>query len=257
MGTKWTDEELVAAVADSTSLLQVTEKLKLAKSGNTHQLVRQHIRRLDLDTSHWVCSAWRARQGFRKIDLSLDEVLVDPCPCKSAYVRRRVKREQVFPYRCAKCGLTGWQGEPITLQLDHINGVHSDCRRENLRWLCPNCHSQTSTWGAKQRGRRCQDCGRRVTSKSAHCRRCAGIRNKQTVQTKADWPALADLCAMLITQSYVAVAAHLGVSDAAVRKRLRKNGIDPKTLGARARKNTSIPDAGVTDVRNDTSLTTE
>lgn len=256
---KWTDEELAQAVATSTSLLQVTEKLKLARSGNTHQLVRQHIRRLGLDTSHWVCVAWRARHGFQKIILSPDEVLVDPCPCGSAYVRRLVKRERIFPYCCAKCGLTEWQGEPITLQLDHINGVHSDCRRENLRWLCPNCHSQTSTWGAKQRRRRCQDCGRQVTRKSTYCLRCANARKKHDSQTRIQWPSLDELCVLLASQSYVAVAKQLGVTDSAIRKRLRKRGIDPKTLGFRAKK-TPMPLASAPSNAHstvDVSLTTE
>lgn len=50
------------------------------------------------------------------------------------------------------CGIGNeWNGKPLTLQLDHINGDHSDNRLENLRILCPNCHSQTSTWGMKSR----------------------------------------------------------------------------------------------------------
>ena len=51
-------------------------------------------------------------------------------------------------YECVKCGNTGeWMGQPISLQLDHINGNNKDNRLENYQWLCPNCHSQTKTWG--------------------------------------------------------------------------------------------------------------
>lgn len=46
---------------------------------------------------------------------------------------------------------SSWLGKPITLQLDHINGIGTDCRLENLRILCPNCHTQTPTWGRKPR----------------------------------------------------------------------------------------------------------
>jgi len=52
-------------------------------------------------------------------------------------------------YKCVHCNIKEYNGKPITLQLDHINGVNTDHRKENLRWLCPNCHSQTDTWGYK------------------------------------------------------------------------------------------------------------
>jgi 5-methylcytosine-specific restriction endonuclease McrA len=53
-------------------------------------------------------------------------------------------------YSCAECNISEWQGNPITLELDHINGNNKDNRIENLRLLCPNCHSQTATY--KNRG---------------------------------------------------------------------------------------------------------
>ncbi|MGB1107008.1 MAG: HNH endonuclease signature motif containing protein [Candidatus Puniceispirillaceae bacterium] len=52
-------------------------------------------------------------------------------------------------YECSGCGIKDWNGQPISLQLDHINGDNKDNRLENVRWLCPNCHSQTSTWGTR------------------------------------------------------------------------------------------------------------
>lgn len=56
-------------------------------------------------------------------------------------------------YKCACCGNTGeWNGRPLVLQLDHINGDNCDNRLENLRFLCPNCHSQTDTFA----GRNCK-----------------------------------------------------------------------------------------------------
>jgi len=57
--------------------------------------------------------------------------------------------------RCALCGNSGeWQGKPLTLQLDHANGRYDDNRLENLRWLCPNCHSQTETFAGRGSVRR-------------------------------------------------------------------------------------------------------
>ena len=59
---------------------------------------------------------------------------------------------------CACCGNAGrWQGQPLTLQLDHVNGRYNDNRLENLRWLCPNCHSQTETFAGRGKVRRVRE----------------------------------------------------------------------------------------------------
>jgi len=53
-------------------------------------------------------------------------------------------------YECVMCGNKGeWCGKPLSLQLDHIDGNTDNNNLDNLRWLCPNCHSQTHNWGVK------------------------------------------------------------------------------------------------------------
>lgn len=65
---------------------------------------------------------------------------------KNRSVRHYVLKFEVFPFQCVKCGNIGeWLGEKLNLQLDHINGDPSDNRLDNLRWMCPNCHTQTPT----------------------------------------------------------------------------------------------------------------
>lgn len=65
-------------------------------------------------------------------------------------VKRRILNGNFLPYKCQICGNEGfYNGKPLILQLDHINGINSDNRLSNLRWLCPNCHSQTETYANK------------------------------------------------------------------------------------------------------------
>lgn len=65
-------------------------------------------------------------------------------------LKKRILKNKLIEYKCFECGNTGeWNGKPITLQLEHKNGISNDNRLENLCFLCPNCHSQTETYAGK------------------------------------------------------------------------------------------------------------
>lgn len=69
-------------------------------------------------------------------------------------VKRRLLEAGILENRCSECGLSEWRGRYLSVQLDHINGIKADNRLENLRMLCPNCHSQTETFGSRNRSNR-------------------------------------------------------------------------------------------------------
>lgn len=81
------------------------------------------------------------------------------------HLLRRALIESGVPHRCAECGLAAtWRGRPLTLHVGHIDGRADDCRAHNLRFLCPNCHSQTATWaGANRFGTRTPSGAARTT----------------------------------------------------------------------------------------------
>lgn len=66
-------------------------------------------------------------------------------------LKKRLINEGVFENVCLQCGISVWNGQELILHLDHINGMPNDHRLENLRLLCPNCHSQTHTWCGKNK----------------------------------------------------------------------------------------------------------
>lgn len=67
-----------------------------------------------------------------------------------SYKKRKILEEQNG--KCLICGLYSWRGKPLVLHLDHIDGNKKNYSRENLRYICPNCHSQTDTYcGNKQK----------------------------------------------------------------------------------------------------------
>lgn len=89
----------------------------------------------------------------RTLGMPLERLLV-PNGGSRRNVKIRLLRSGVIQNRCVECGLSEWRGKPLSIHIDHINGVKDDHRLENLRMLCPNCHSQTDTYGARNRKRR-------------------------------------------------------------------------------------------------------
>jgi hypothetical protein len=85
--------------------------------------------------------------------LPLERVLEAGRPTNRSRLKTRLVAAGVKENRCEECGLDSWQGRPLSLQLHHVNGVADDNRAENLRLLCPNCHSQTESHSRKRRKR--------------------------------------------------------------------------------------------------------
>ena len=153
---KYTREMLSEAVAASISMAGVLRHLGLSLNGGAHAHLRRRIDKLGLDTSHFLGQG-HGRGVASPRRLGHDEILVlRPADAKREKPTRlkRALEETGRSYRCAECGIgDSWQSRTLTLHVDHIDGRFWDCRPENLRFLCPNCHSQTATYAGRNRQR--------------------------------------------------------------------------------------------------------
>lgn len=151
--SKYTKETLQPIVADSFSVREVLRKLGVQYAGGSFTHMTKVIDRLGIDRSHFYGQGWaRGRKSHNR--LSMDDVLVlgeplDPAP--KTYLLKRSLLEAGVEYKCQSCNNLGfWNDKDLTLQIDHVNGKKYDNRVENLRFLCPNCHSQTPTFNKRK-----------------------------------------------------------------------------------------------------------
>lgn len=186
------------------------------RSAQNHSRIRGHVERMGISTAHF-----EIVRGTRT-PRSLDEVLVEGRATDSGSLRKRLIRAGYKKAECEGCGLSEWQGEPITLELDHINGVHDDNRLVNLRVLCPNCHALTPTWRGRNTKRAALDtraicaCGKRKVRRASVCADC----HSTTPRTKIAWPSRDVVLALVDAQGFSGAGRMLGVSDNAIRKHL-------------------------------------
>ena len=178
---------------------------------------------------------------------------------KSETIKTRMVEDLNVKYECNICQISHWNGTKLSLQLDHINGDHTDNRLSNLRLLCPNCHSQTNTFCSKNRTKKhlkqCIYCGKRInysqTGNRMLCRSKVCISRakksglslpelgvqepKPRPQYRKDgslivMPSKIDLMHSLIESNliFTRVCKKYGVSDNAVRKWCKKYEIPTK-----------------------------
>ena len=157
MGKKrtWTTQQLLDAVKNSKSKRQVLAKLNLREAGGNYDQLGKYIRELNIDISHFTGRGWsKGLRGIGAPRYSLEEILTANSTYQSFKLKKRLFQAKI---KEAKCELCGWAQRALDgrlpLELDHINGNRHDNRLENIRILCPNCHSLQSTHRGKNRSK--------------------------------------------------------------------------------------------------------
>lgn len=145
-----TDEQFICLIKNSSNIAEVLFKLGYTVKGNSwgYSQIKQRMTDLNLSFSDFKGkSPFATKREASKI--SKDKLLTNGSKHNRTVLRRYIVTNKLLPYKCSICGLTYWNNKTLSLELDHINGVNNDNRLENLRFLCPNCHSQTSTYGSR------------------------------------------------------------------------------------------------------------
>lgn len=169
----------------------------------------------------------------------IEEFLNNKRPIQSSKLKKRLIKEKIKEARCEECGLTEWQGVPIPLELHHKDGNHFNNSIDNLRILCPNCHSLTDTfrgrnkkiskkkkrkptnkykkmrpiYKVKYKRKYCPVCGKRINHRSKTCAECYQIKSRT-----CERPNREKLKKEIRIYPITKIGAMYGVSDNAIRK---------------------------------------
>jgi Zn finger protein HypA/HybF involved in hydrogenase expression len=260
MKYRHTKEELEDVVKKSLSISQVCKNLGIIAAGGNYKTIQNKIIEFDIDISHFTGKGWNTGERYRKVILPipLNEILVKGSVYGSSKLKKRLIDEGLKTSKCECCNLSEWMGNPIGLELHHINGDSNDNQLHNLQILCPNCHSMTDNYRGrniktkktepteewvnttlkyvinksddetkqikKQEIKQCLTCNGEYTGKSKkYCSIECYYEAKRINNTIPKVPELLEIFEKYKT--FTSVGRHYNVSDNAVRKWCRNYGI--------------------------------
>lgn len=153
---RWTRAVLERAVALSTNMNDVLRHLGVDRVGGWHTHITRRIRCMGIDTTHFTGAPANPTSTPKRLGAAL--LVLDTSEHPRRVPGARLKRALLslgVEERCTHCGMGPvWQGKPLSLEVDHLNGDWRDNQQHNLRLMCPNCHSATDTYrGRKRRSR--------------------------------------------------------------------------------------------------------
>lgn len=150
---KYTDEQFIETVKNNYSISACLKELGLKPTGGNYKLFHKRLVDLNIDHSHFTGQGHLKGKNHnwtpkRKLE---GDILTENSCYNSKSLRKRLIKEGYKKHICECCNNKKWNGKPIPLELDHINGINTDNRLENLRLICPNCHAQTETYRGKNK----------------------------------------------------------------------------------------------------------
>lgn len=208
---EFTPDELQKLLDTSDSYSDLLRKIGLNPKGGNPETLKKIIKEYKLDETKLNInrSNLRSQKAITthiKTKVPMEDIFSNKyIYYSSSNLLKRLVNEGYKKYECEECGISEWLGKPLSLQLEHIDGNHLNNSFENLKILCPNCHSQTNTFA-----------GRNVNhSNSKRRQRLNNIRKKEL---KLPPITRSDLKDLIRTTPFVQIGKQVGVTDNAVRK---------------------------------------
>ena len=212
----YSDEEIAKIIAESNSYAECLQKIGYsANSGYLTQELRNKVKELKLDVSHFDMR----KPGIQRTDENT--FCIDSTVNRSVLRRHYIKKYPMI--ECAICGQKPfWNGKPMTLILDHINGTNNDNRIENLRWVCPNCNIQLDTTNARNPHYKkyyCSQCGKPVSGKDVVlCLECDRATQSKQTRKVENRPSREELKKLIRSLPFLQIGKMFDVSDNTIRK---------------------------------------
>lgn len=226
------DSAFADMVRDAVCYADVVRDLGLRLQGSNYKTIKRRAQRQGLSTAHFApWNTHRRRQIGIGNSYPLDEILIENSTyLDSNNLKSRLVREGLLKYECVKCGNQGtWNNEPLTLQLDHVNGNHRDNRIDNLCILCPNCHTQTKTHSGKRHKKsyECPTCHKEYKGYGKTCQKC----RPSSSPSKIKWPADKELSGLVWSMPGYQVCEQLQCSQTLLRKYCKKHRVSWPPVG--------------------------
>jgi hypothetical protein len=214
-------EKIRNTVKESFSFAEVLRKLNKIRSGDSYKIIKRFIERNNIDISHF--DPYKYNRIINK-GKPLIYHLQKGTIINSSHLKDKLYKHNLKQRICEKCGQTeDWNGEKMSLILDHINGISNDNRLENLRILCPNCNSTLPTHckgykGLVEKEHKIYycECGNTKSKKSKKCLECCSKSKRKVERPDKDL-----LIKELSESNYTKLGKKYGVSDNAIRKWLK------------------------------------